>query len=276
MASGYAPDRWDALTRNLRAAGYPDTLIEAAGLARRSRRGTLIDTFRDRAMLPIHADDGTVAAFIGRASPQAGLGVPKYLNSPRTDLYDKSSVLFGLWQGRAALAGGARPVITEGPLDAIAVTTSDPSRYAGVAPCGTALTTRQLTGLDGVMGLRACGVLVAFDSDEAGRRAAVKAYHLLSPFTDRAEAVIFPTGHDPAQFLNDHGRIALAETLADRVRPLADLVIEAEVARWDRWLTYVEGQIHALRAAAPIIAALPRPRSAVRSLVSPIGSASTT
>jgi len=255
--AGYAPARWDALTTNLRAAGYPDTLIEAAGLARRSRRGTLIDTFRDRAMLPIHADDGTVVAFIGRASPQAGPGVPKYLNSPRTDLYDKSSMLFGLWQGRAALAGGARPVITEGPFDAIAVTTSNPSCYAGLAPCGTALTTRQLNGLDGVVGLRVRGVLVAFDSDEAGRRAAVKAYHLLSPLTDRAEAVIFPAGQDPAQFLNDHGRIVLAETLADRVRPLADLVIEAEVTRWDRWLTYAEGQIHALRAAAPIIAALP-------------------
>ena len=255
--AGYAPAQWDALTRSLRTAGYPDTLIEAGGLARRSRRGTLIDTFRDRVMLPIHADDGTLVGFIGRASPQAGLGVPKYLNSPRTDLYDKSSVLFGLWEGRSALVGGARPVITEGPLDAIAVTISDPSRYAGFAPCGTALTTRQLTGLDGLVGLRTRGVLVAFDSDEAGRRAAVKAYHLLSPFTDRAEAVIFPAGQDPAQFLNDHGRVALAETLADRVRPLADLVIEAEVARWNRWLTYPEGQIHALRAAAPIIAALP-------------------
>ena len=96
--AGYAPAGWDALTRHLRAAGYPDTLIEAAGLARRSRHGTLIDTFRDRAMLPIRVADGTIIAFIGRARRSRRPGVPKYLNSPATALYDKSEILFGLWE----------------------------------------------------------------------------------------------------------------------------------------------------------------------------------
>jgi DNA primase len=183
--------------------------------------------------------------------------VPKYLNTPRTDLYDKSSVLFGLWRGRAALAQGAHPVIAEGPFDAIAITTASRGRYVGLAPCGTALTTSQLGLLDGLVGLRGVGVLVAFDSDEAGRRAAVKAFHLLSPLTDKAEAITFPAGQDPAQILNDGGRAALAEMLASCTRPLADPAIEAEVARWDRWLVYAEGQMKALRAAAPVIAALP-------------------
>jgi DNA primase len=255
--AGYAPAEWDALTRHLRTAGYPDTLIETAGLARPSQRGTLIDTFRDRAMLPIHSGDGTIVAFIGRARDQAPPGVPKYLNTPRTDLYNKSSVLFGLWQGCAALTQGAHPVIAEGPVDAIAITTVYPGRYVGLAPCGTALTSRQVVALDEVADLRGSGVLVAFDSDEAGQRAAVKAFRVLSPFTDRAEAVIFPAGQDPAQILNERGRIVLVEMLAGRSRPLADLVIEAEVAKWDRWLVYAGGQINALRAAAPIIAALP-------------------
>jgi DNA primase len=255
--AGYAPAQWTALTTHLRAEGYPDDLIEAAGLARRSRRDTLIDTFRDRAMLPIHTTDGTLVAFIGRASPQSAGSVPKYLNSPHTDLYDKSTELFGLWQGRDALANGARPVITEGPFDAIAVTTANPARWAGIAPCGTALTADQLARLNSLAGLRTRGVLVAFDPDEAGQRAAVKAYHLLSPLTDRAEAVAFPPGQDPAQTLADYGRVTLAETLAGRVHPLADVAIEAQIARWDRWLDHVEGKLHALRAAAPVIAALP-------------------
>ena len=254
--AGYAPARWDALTSTLRANDYPDTILEAAGLARPSRRGTLIDTFRDRAMLPIHDADGSIVAFIGRARPSAS-DVPKYLNSPHTSLYDKSSVLFGLWQGRDALANGTKPVIAEGPFDAIAVSVAEPGRYTGLAPCGTALTTDQLRGLNQVAGLRGAGILVAFDPDEAGRRAAVKAYDLLSLLTDRAEAVVFPDGRDPAQILNDHGCSALAGVLTDRVRPLADLAIEAKVAQWDRWLGYPEGQIHALRAAAPLIAALP-------------------
>ncbi|HEY5988537.1 MAG TPA: ImmA/IrrE family metallo-endopeptidase, partial [Streptosporangiaceae bacterium] len=87
---GYAPAAWDDLTRHLRSLGYPDTLIEASGLARRSRRGTLTDTFRDRAILPIRTTDGTTLGFIGRAPAQAARSVPKYLNSPSTGLYDKS------------------------------------------------------------------------------------------------------------------------------------------------------------------------------------------
>ena len=253
---GYAPAGWDTLTCHLRTAGYPDRLIEAAGLAHLSRRGTLIDTFRDRAVLPIHAADGTIAAFIGRAPAGAGPGVPKYLNSPHTALYDKSSVLFGLWEARAELASGAHPVIVEGPFDAIAVTTAGHGRYAGLAPCGTALTSHHLATLDDAADLQATGVLVAFDPDQAGRRAAVRAYHLLTPLTSNPTLVKFPAAQDAAQILQSHGPSALA-TLLSRTQALADLVIDTEVARWDRWLQYAEGQIHALRAAAPLIAALP-------------------
>ena len=146
--AGYAPASWVALTRHLRALGFTDLVIQAAGLARRSRRGTLIDTFRDRAMLPIRATDGgMVVAFIGRAADGARPGTPKYLNSPRTALYDKSTILFGLCEGRDALAGGARPVIVEGPLDAIAVTAAGQGRYVGVTPCGTALTRQHAAAL---------------------------------------------------------------------------------------------------------------------------------
>ena len=255
--AGYAPAGWDSLTRHLRTLSYTDTVIEAAGLARRSRRGTLTDTFRDRAILPIRSHEGNIVAFIGRAPEHAAPGVPKYLNSPSTILYDKSDVLFGLWEARGAIASGARPVIVEGPFDAIAVSAACPGRYAGLAPCGTALTARHAAALNGAAGAHAADVLVAFDSDQAGHRAAVKAYHLLSPFADRAEAVIFPAGQDPAQILRGHGPAALAEMLANRSQPLADLVIDAEVAQWNRWLKHAEGQIHALRAAAPLIAAMP-------------------
>jgi DNA primase len=256
--AGNAPADWDALTRHLRSNGYPDTLIEAAGLTHRSRRGTLIDTFRDRAMLPIRSTAGTIIAFIGRASDHAGPGTPKYLNSPASASYDKGEVLFGLWEARDALASGARPVIVEGPLDAIAVTAAGQGRYAGLAACGTALTARQAAVLGQAADLRAVGVMVAFDPDEAGRRAAVRAYHLLVPLTEKLAAVTFPAGQDPAQILADSGPGALGEALARRTRPLPDLIINAELRRWTRRrLRDVEGQIGALRAAAPLIAAMP-------------------
>jgi DNA primase len=256
--AGHAPAAWDALTRHLRAAGYPDTLLEAAGLARRSRRGTLIDTFRDRAMLPIRSAEGTIIAFIGRAAPHAGPGVPKYLNSPATSLYDKGETLFGLWEARDALAQGARPVIVEGPLDAIAVTTAGQGLHAGVAPCGTALTASHAAALDQAAGLRTVGVTVAFDPDTAGKRAAVRAYHLLIPLTEKLGVLALPPGKDPAQILADPGPATLAGMLADHTRSLPDLVVNAEIRRWTRRrLRHPEGQIGALRAAAPLIAAMP-------------------
>ena len=255
--TGYAPAAWDALTSHLRADGYRDAVIEASGLARRSRRGTLIDTFRDRAMLPIRSSDGTIVAFIGRASSHAHSGTPKYLNSPSTSVYNKSAELFGLWEGRDTLASGARPVIVEGPFDAIAVTIAGSGRHVGIAPCGTALTDRHVTALAQAANLPTAGVSVAFDPDQAGRRAAVHAYHLLVPLTAKLAAVSLPAGQDPAQVLASSGPGDLAAILTENTRPLPDLVINAAIAPWSRWLRHPEGQIHALRAAAPLIAAMP-------------------
>jgi len=255
--AGYAPAARNALTRHLRTGGHPDSLIEAAGLARRGRRGDLIDTFRDRAMLPIRSADGTIVAFIGRAPDHADPHVPKYLNSPGTSLYNKGDVLFGLWEARGALASGARPVIVEGPLDAIAVTTACDGRHVGVSPCGVALAIQQAAAIEAAADLHATGVLVAFDPDQAGRRAAISAYHLLRPLTGNTTAAILPPGQDPAQILHDHGPAGLAAMLTHHTQPLADLVIDAEVDRWSQWLRHPEGQINALHAAAPVIAALP-------------------
>ena len=124
---GYAPAGWSALTGHLRGLGHDDREIQAAGLAKPSSRGTLIDIFRDRIMLPVRDSGGTLAGFIGRAHPRAGPDVPKYINSPETAAYRKGNLLFGLHHARPALAQGATPVLVEGPFDAIAVTIADGS-----------------------------------------------------------------------------------------------------------------------------------------------------
>ena len=167
---GYAPAGWTTLTGHLRRLGHHDDAIQAAGLATRSSRGTLIDRFRDRIMLPVHDAAGMLAGFTGRARPGAGPDVPKYLNSPETAAYKKSHLLFGLHQARPALARGAVPVIAEGPFDAIAITIADPGRHAGLAPCGTALTSQQAALLSQAADLSRTGIIVAFDSDAAGAK----------------------------------------------------------------------------------------------------------
>lgn len=261
--AGYAPAGRQALTRQLRGAGYRDAQIMAAGLARRSRYGELSDVFRDRVMFPIRSPRGTVIGFTGRAPEHAAAGVPRYLNSPATVLYDKGRALFGLWQALPALARGAVPVIVEGPLDVIAVAAATRGRYAPVAPCGTALTARRVCLLAEMGDLRATGVLVGFDGDDAGQRAAARAYPLLRPHAGRIHMADFPAGHDPAQILREHGPAALAQALASRLRPLSDLLVDAQIARWEHWLGSAEARIGALRAIAPLIAGLP-PRDVAR------------
>lgn len=252
---GYAPASGSGLVRHLRSAGYPDSLIEASGLARRARTGTLADTFRDRATMPIRDGHGRIVAFIGRAADHARPAVPKYLNSPSTPLYRKGSVLFGLWEARTALGAGAVPVIAEGPLDAIAIAIAGNGRYAPVALCGTVLTARQAEMLGDACDLRATGVLVAFDADGSGHRAAVRAYHVLGPI--RTATVVLPQGRDPAQILTEHGPAVLAALLRHRRRPLADLVVDTEIGVWSDRLRFAEGQVGALRAAAAAIAGMP-------------------
>jgi DNA primase catalytic core len=255
--AGYAPSARDELTRCLRGWGFPDAVIEASGLARRSRRGTLFDTFRDRVMLPVRDEDGNVAAFTGRARADAHKGVPKYLNSPATCLYDKSETLFGLWEARHLLAGEACPVLVEGPFDAIAVTMAGGGCHAGVAACGTAFTARHVAALSRTAALPTTGVMVAFDTDAAGLRAAVRAYHLLASLGITATALRLPPGTDPAGVLGHDGPMALADLLVGRTHPLADLVVDAGLAPWSRWLAYPEGRVNTLHAVAPIVAAMP-------------------
>ena len=251
---GYAPAGWRVLTVHLRDLGYGDAAIQAAGLARRTRRGVLVDFFRDRAMFGIRWPDGTLAGFTGRARPGGSRPGPVYLNSRTTGLYRKGSLLFGLCEGRRALAAGARPVLVEGPLDAIAVSAAGP--YAGVSPCGTALTPAQVTLLARTCDLRRVGVVVAFDADRAGRRAAVRAHHLLRGVTDHAVAAVLPEGQDPAGFRRQCGGRVLARRL-DAGVPLVDLVLDDTVAPFERWLAFPDGKFAALHAAAPLIAGLP-------------------
>jgi DNA primase len=98
-----------------------------------------------------------VTGFIGRARDARIAGAPKYLNTPRTCLFDKSRLLFGLYEARTALAAGARPVIVEGPFDAIAVTAAGQERFAGVGTCGTAVTAQHIAALAQGTDLRAVG-----------------------------------------------------------------------------------------------------------------------
>ena len=257
--AGYAPPAGPRSPATSVTSATTTTTIQAAGLARISSRGTLIDHFRDRLMLPVRDGHGNLAGFTGRARP--GTDVPKYLNSPETSTYRKGELLFGLHQASGLLARGAVPVIVEGPFDAIAVTTAGGGSFAGLAPCGTALTSRQAAALAQAADLGQAGIIVAFDEDTAGRKATVRAYDILRPFSGRLQSAVL-SGKDPAEILQAQGAAALRAILRDSTRPLAAVVIDAHLAPWERRLQDPEGPLLAMRSTAALIAGLLPPGTA--------------
>ena len=257
---GYAPASWTALVNHLRGQGFTDADILTAGLVVNGRNGQLRDHFCDRLIIPLRAENGIATGFIARRRPDAGHDHgPKYLNTPDTPIFTKGHILAGLAEGRGAFQRGAQPVLTEGPLDAIAVSIAGEGAFAGIAPCGTAFTGDQVAALARTIPLEERGVLVGLDGDTAGRAAAVRAYWRLAPVTSRLTAITLPDSTDPAALLETGSRAALRDALTSAVRPLADLVTDSRIEDWARGreLVFAELQIGALRAAATAIANMP-------------------
>jgi len=246
---GYAPGGWTTLTSHLRRHGATDTELLGAGLAKHASSGRLIDTFRDRLILPIqHAATHRtqVVGFVGRRNPDtdhlapgtlkggeataASKAGPKYLNTADTVLFAKGDQLYGMAETRDRLDNGATPVLVEGPVDALAVTYAS-SGHVGLAPLGTSLTDTQadtlMPFLDSTTG--APGVIVATDGDPAGQIAAERDYWILTARGADPRHATFPDGHDPASLLRQTGPAALRAQLVAS-RPLAETLIDERLA----------------------------------------------
>jgi DNA primase len=259
---GYAPPGWTGLTDHLRGAGFDEDEILRSGLGLVSRRGSVVDRFRDRVMFGFRNPAGDLVGFTGRSAPGERNDVPKYLNSPHTPIYDKGSVLFGLAEQREHLASGATPVIVEGPVDVLAVATAyqdSTAPVAAVAPCGTALTNRQA---DLLAATGAREVLVSYDSDAAGDRAATAAYHQLTGRVPKLSTARLPPGDDPSDLLAHGGPERLRAALGDP-EPLADRVIDRVLRRYRDLDDNADARVAALHQAAPLIASM-RPADAGR------------
>jgi len=182
--------------------------LKTLGLASPSKlgRGGLYPLFRDRLMFPIHDLSGRVIGFGGRAVGE--VKGPKYLNSPETPLYRKGHHLYGLDLARDTIRAEQRIVLVEGYLDAIALAQAGIANVAAVL--GTALTTDQLK-----LGRRfAEDIVICFDGDEAGRRAALRAFPLCVDAIDLwPRAVFLPSGDDPDSFVRRAGQKGFADLI---------------------------------------------------------------
>ncbi|WP_168207377.1 toprim domain-containing protein [Microlunatus elymi] len=224
---GYAPTGWTNLTDHLRSLGYSDEHIEAAGMSTRARTGHLIDRMRDRMTLPVRDERGDVVGFTARVRLDAGDDLPKYVNTPTTLIFHKGDLIYRLAESSTLLRNGHRPVITEGPLDAIAVDLAAQqtgSDLVGLATSGTAFTADHERRLSDVVGT--APIYLAFDGDEAGRKAAERAWSRLVDAGHREVKVAdLPSGTDPA---------ALAETNASALVRVLDDAGDAAYVLADR------------------------------------------
>src|SRR6266567_3769407 len=250
FGSGYAPAEWDALTRHLRGRGFTDAELLLGGLASQGRRG-LVDKFRGRLIWPIRDLGGDVIAFGARKLSAEDQG-PKYLNTPETMLFKKSSVLYGADLAKRDIAKRRQAVIVEGYTDVMAC------HLAGIT---TAVATSGTSFGDGHIGvLRRLlmdesqfrgEVIFTFDGDAAGQRAALRAFGMEEKFVTQTFVAVQPDGLDPCDLRLKHGDLAVRELVAQRV-PLFEFAVRSVLGEHD--LETAEGRLAALDAAAPIVA----------------------
>jgi DNA primase len=244
---GFAGTDWDTLTKELRAGGVEERALSDAGLSRKGRQG-FYDFFRGRLMFPIYDLRGDPVGFGGRKIdevPREATNNPdaKYVNSPDSVVYQKSRLLYGLDRARAAMSTAGEAVIVEGYTDVIAMHLAGVE--TAVATCGTAL------GDDHFDLLRRFTekVVLAFDSDMAGSKAALRSDDLESPFRLDLDlrVALMPDGLDPADLVQEGRGDELAKAVSE-AKPLLEFRIRHEVAAHD--LAGPEGRARALHAAA--------------------------
>lgn len=221
---GLAPPGWSNLWEHLTGKGVDKELIVAAGLARESDRGRdPYDTFRNRIIFPIRDARGRCIAFGGRALDPSDNA--KYLNSPETELFDKSRSLFNLKRAREAAGKGQRLIVAEGYMDVIAL--SEAGFEAAVAPLGTAVTEAQLAMIWRV----APEPVITLDGDTAGQRAAGRVMDLALPLLQAGQSLRFammPEGMDPDDLLRAQGPGGMRKQL-DAALPMVQLLWQREV-----------------------------------------------
>ncbi|MCI2266241.1 DNA primase [Sediminivirga luteola] len=249
---GFAPRSWDALGKHLRGRGYTTEEILAGGLASQGNRGGY-DRFRGRLMWPIRDVAGNTIGFGARRLYEDDQG-PKYLNTPDTQLYHKNQVLYGIDLAKRAIAKTKQIVVVEGYTDVMACHLA--GIETAVATCGTAFGPEHIRVVRRMLSDDAAHsgeVIFTFDGDEAGRKAALKAFELDQRFVAQTFVAVEPGGLDPCDLRQQRGDEAVRELVSGR-RPLFEFALTSTLAGID--LSTVEGRVRAVRAVAPVVAGI--------------------
>ncbi len=242
---GFAPDSFRALRGHLQSEGFTDEEMTEGYLCQRSRRDekNIYDCFRGRVMFPIIDVAGNVIAFGGRV---LGDGQPKYLNSADTPAFKKSKNLFALNYAKNYASNGL--ILCEGYMDVIALHAA--GFQNAVATLGTAITPEQSR----IMKKYTDKVIISYDSDEAGQRAADKALRLLDAVGIDARILSIPGAKDPDEYIRRYGAESFSKVLSGSKAPF-DYKIEKTLQKFD--IAKPEEKVRAARSLCEAISVLP-------------------
>jgi DNA primase len=246
LGLGYAPTSRDALKSTLLEQGFSQAMLLRAGLVVQREDGTVVDRFRNRLIIPICRDTGSVIAFGGRAVDTDQQ--PKYLNSPETPIYSKGRTLYGLNLSKNAIRQRKFAILVEGYFDFAQVYQAG---FQGVvASCGTALTPQQAQQLRRFTSK----VVLSFDPDAAGQGAAAKSCEMLVAEGFAVNVAVLPAGDDPDTFIRKRGSQGYAERL-EHSTPYLEYLLDRAAASHN--LNSDEGRVKFLGDMLPVAGRIP-------------------
>ena len=196
---GYSLDAWSDLTDAALKAGYKQKYLEATGLTIVKEDGKKYDRFRGRVMFPIHNISGRVIGFGARTLKSNDKKSPKYLNSPESEIYHKSNVLYGMYQARQAIRMQDMCYMVEGYLDVLSLHQGGIENV--VASSGTSLTEGQIK----LIARYTQNITVLYDGDAAGIKASLRGIDLILENGLNVNVVTFPLGEDPDSYIHKVG-----------------------------------------------------------------------
>ncbi len=251
---GYAPKGWQNLSNHLVELGYKLEDQALAGLLSKGDKG-YYDRFRGRVIWPIRDANSQVVGFGARKLYQDDQG-PKYLNTPETPVYHKSTVLYGLDLARKEIVTKRQVVVVEGYTDVMACHLA--GEKTAVATCGTAFGEEHIKLINRLLGqsTEPASVVFTFDPDAAGEKAALKVYGDANKFNALTFVASGPAGLDPSDLRQQQGDVAVVEMLKNR-KPLFEFVIQHRLSQFS--LDGIDSRVAAARAAAPVVAEIVDP-----------------
>jgi DNA primase len=219
---GFSPDAWEIMKKYLLGKGYTEKELVEAGLIIEKEEGGSYDRFRNRLMFPICDDQGRVTGFGARVLDDS---LPKYINSPQTPIFDKSSSLYGIDKAKSVIRKKNLVIIVEGYMDVL--TAHQHGWQNVVGSMGTSLTEKQVEGIKRLTN----NITLALDADLAGEEATLRGKAILAHSNAEANVILLPPGKDPDEVIRED--TALWQKLVEQAMPIIDFAFQSVINKID-------------------------------------------